>query len=189
MKGGLYSAAVERALRVALDAHDGQVRKGLDPVPYIVHPMHVALMLTRLTDDPEVLIAAVLHDVVEDCVEWDVERVAREFGERVASIVAELTEDKSKSWAERKRGAIDGVEVLSVEALTVKACDKLHNLRTLALDLERATDPAHVWRTFRGGREGTLRMDEELIAALAARLDPSIAEDLRAALEACRGPG
>ena len=92
----MFSAHVERALRVAHDAHDGQERKG-GGVPYILHPLHVTLILARVGADEVTLQAAILHDVVEDCDGWTLERVEREFGSEVRSVVAEVTEDKSKS--------------------------------------------------------------------------------------------
>ena len=105
----MYSRGIEKALRVAFDAHDGQFRKGAGEVPYVTHPIHACLMLARLGADKETIQAAILHDVVEDCEDWTTERVAAEFGERVAGIVADLTEDKSGTWKERKAAAIEHV--------------------------------------------------------------------------------
>lgn len=179
----MYSAAIERALRAAVAAHAGQTRKGEPDVPYIVHPMHVALMLSRLGMDEEVIQSALLHDVVEDCPGWTLARVEREFGPRVAAIVGELTEDKSKSWDERKRRAIEHVPHLSPQAASIKAADKLHNLQSLAAALRTAADPEVVWKRFNGGRERTLAMSRELVAALTLRIDARLARALRAALQ------
>src|SRR5262245_12532261 len=98
----MYSEGLEHALRAAEAAHRGQMRKGSD-VPYVTHPIHCSILLARLGYSDAVLQAALLHDVVEDCDGWTIARVEREFGPDVASIVAELTEDKTKSWEERKR--------------------------------------------------------------------------------------
>lgn len=180
----MFSAGVERALRVAFAAHEGQVRKGRDPVPYVLHPVHVAIMLARLGMDEAVVQAGVLHDVVEDCEGWTVERIEADFGARVAGIVGELTEDKSKSWDERKQAAVDHVAHMSEEAAAVKACDKLHNLQSLLAALESAEDASDVWSRFRGGRERTLEMAERLVAALETRLEPRIVGPLRETLTA-----
>ncbi|HKX45817.1 MAG TPA: HD domain-containing protein, partial [Planctomycetota bacterium] len=147
-----YSSGVERALKAAQLAHAGQTRKGDPTKPYAVHPTHVALLLARLGADDAVLQAALLHDVVEDCEGWTVERVAAEFGERVGAIVAEVSEDKALSWEERKREAIRRAPRLSAEAAAVQAADKLHNLASLREQLELAADPAVVWARFKGGR-------------------------------------
>jgi hypothetical protein len=144
--------------------------------------VHVALILARLGHPPHVLQAALLHDVAEDCDGWSVARVEREFGPAVAAIVAELTEDKSRTWRERKQAQIDHAPRLSAGALAVKAADKLHNLRTLAHDLRAAQDLDAFWSSFHGGRDDTLYMARGLVEALAVRCDVRLAAELRAAL-------
>ena len=179
----MFSPAVEEALRAALAAHDGTMRKGSGLVPYVAHPFHVALILARLGFDDTVIQAGLLHDVVEDCEGWTLARVETEFGVEVRAIVGQLTEDKSKNWEERKRHGVDHVKHMSAPACSVKAADKLHNLRCLVDDLKRASDPSDVWKRFRGGRERTLLMSGELVGALEARVDPRLGRALRAAMK------
>ncbi len=179
----MYSNIIERALRTAVVAHDGQVRKEDGRCAYVTHPMHVALMLARFGLDEDVIAAGLLHDVVEDCVGWSIDRVQSEFGAHVAGIVAQLSEDKSRSWTERKRAGIEKVPHMSPEAASVKACDKLHNLHGLVQQLRTSTDPELVWAKFNGGRDATLQMSHELVEALALRVDPKIAKALRSALK------
>lgn len=178
----MYSSIIERALHVAIAAHEGQNRKGDGASPYVTHPMHVALMLARFGLDDDVIAAGLLHDVVEDCPAWATERVQAEFGAHVAGIVAQLTEDKTRSWEERKQAAIAKVPHMSPEAASVKACDKLHNLHSLVNQLRAAEDPELVWAKFKGGRERTLAMSRDLVEALSQRVDARIAKALRAAL-------
>lgn len=180
----MFSDGVERALRVTIEAHDGQMRKGTGGVPYIVHPVHVALLVRGYRDDDALIQAALLHDVVEDCAAWTHERVAASFGERVAGIVAELSEDKEQDWATRKQAGIDRVPSLSADAALVQACDKLHNYRTLLEDLRGSGDPAGVWSAFRGGRQGTLEVARAMAEALAARVPAPLGRALHEALEA-----
>lgn len=175
----MFSRAIEQALRVALEAHDGQWRKGIDKIPYIAHPFHVALLLARWNHDDAVIQAALLHDVVEDCEEWTLDRINQEFGPRVAGIVAELTEDKSLSWEERKSHAVQQVPRLSPDAAVVKCMDKQHNLESLLDDLKRTGDPDELWSRFRGGRDGTMAQSEALVVALELRVDPRMARALR----------
>ena len=179
----MYSPLIERALNAAIAAHAGQSRKGDGSSPYVTHPVHVALMLARFGLDEEVVAAGLLHDVVEDCPDWTVERMQAEFGAHVAGIVAQLTEDKAQSWAERKAAMIAKVPHMSPEAASVKACDKLHNLQSLVAQLREAPDPEAVWRKFTGGRDRTLAMSRELVEALALRVDARIVKALRAALQ------
>ncbi len=180
----MFADGIERALRVALAAHEGQLRKGDGGVPYVVHPLHAALMLARIGADEATIEAAILHDVVEDCEGWTLARIEDEFGAGTASIVADLTEDKSKTWEERKRWAVEHVPHMSPEAVAVKAADKLHNLTSLLVDLETAANSADVWTQFRGGRERTLQMAAELIGALAGRADPRLVRALEETLAA-----
>ena len=182
----MFDPGVERALAVALDAHSGQLRRGSDD-PYVVHPLHVALFLARLNHDSLVIQAGLLHDVVEDCDGWTLDRVHEEFGAEVASVVGEVTEDKSLSWAERKEWGISVVSSLSPAALVIKGCDKLHNLESLARSLRESDNPDTVWGRFRGGREGTLDVAERLVASLSSRLDGPLAVALRRALETVQG--
>jgi (p)ppGpp synthase/HD superfamily hydrolase len=181
----MFEHGVERALQVALHAHEGQFRKG-SRTPYVVHPIHVALMLTRLGADHEVVQAGLLHDVVEDSHDWDHDRVVGEFGVRVAALVAEVTEDKGRTWHERKWQAVEDVPRLSSEAVLLKAADKLHNLESLARALAEAEDKDEVWGRFRGGREQTLELSSHLVEALCPRIEDGLASALRAAFEAIR---
>lgn len=184
----LYHPAVERALRVAFEAHGDQTRKGA-PIPYVSHPVHVALLLARAGADHVTLQAAILHDVVEDCEGWDPEHIAERFGDEVAAVVAHLTEAKGRSWEERKQAGVDHVAHMDLRAVMVKAADKTHNLRCLAASLDEAQDPAEAWRPFTRGPAQTLDMAERLVDALTARLSalggpPALVRDLRAALDA-----
>jgi guanosine-3',5'-bis(diphosphate) 3'-pyrophosphohydrolase len=180
----MYSEGIEQAIRAAFDAHDGQLRKGAGEIPYVTHPIHAGLILARMGADVETIQAAILHDVVEDSDDWTDERVVREFGTRVAEIVADLTEDKSGTWKERKQAAIEHVPHMSLAAALVKAADKLHNLESLLAELRSADEPTAVWSKFKGGRTRTLEYSADLIEALAKRIDESLARSLAAVLAA-----
>ncbi|MCA9000294.1 MAG: bifunctional (p)ppGpp synthetase/guanosine-3',5'-bis(diphosphate) 3'-pyrophosphohydrolase [Planctomycetes bacterium] len=177
MNSPLFDAGVERALRASLDAHETQFRKG-SAIPYVSHPVHVAMMLTRMGCDAGMVQAGLLHDVIEDCEGWTGERVRQEFGEDVAGLVEELTEAPGASWEERKQAAVDHAATMSPRAATIKACDKLHNLSTLVIALEESADSASVWKHFSRGPESTIEMSSGLIQALAKRVDPDLAEEL-----------
>lgn len=149
---------------------------------YSVHPIHMAMILVRIDVRDELVQAALLHDVVEDCEGWTFDRVRDDFGEEVAAIVAELTEDKSKTWEERKRWAIEHIAEMRDDGVIVKAADKLHNLESLAAQLAETTDTEDVWKHFTGGKERTLAMDRELVAALQARVPAALSVLLGEAL-------
>lgn len=122
-----------RAVRFAAQKHRDQRRKGVDASPYINHPIDVAELISRVgrVDDPAVLIAAVLHDTVEDT-ETTLEEVEREFGADVRNLVAEMTDDKSLPKAERKRLQVEYSPELSDRAKIIKIADKACNVWDIA---------------------------------------------------------
>jgi guanosine-3',5'-bis(diphosphate) 3'-pyrophosphohydrolase len=125
--------AVLRALAFAADKHRDQRRKDAAASPYINHPIALANVLVREggVSEPEVVAAALLHDTLEDTQTSPAELRAA-FGERVAGIVAEVTDDKSLPKAERKRLQIEHAAAISREAKLVKLADKICNLRDMA---------------------------------------------------------
>ena len=131
---------IEKAVLFATRAHAGQVRKGSEK-PYILHPMEVMAIVTKYTDDEDVISAAVLHDTVEDTT-VTLERLEKEFSPRVAALVASVTEDKKKdlpaesTWLERKQEAILHLETASHETKLLCLADKYSNLRDMYDDIE-----------------------------------------------------
>lgn len=124
----------EKAVIYATNAHNGQTRKGTN-LPFIIHPMEVAAIVAAMTLDQDMLCAAVLHDVVEDCDEISIEDIRREFGNVVASYVYQESEDKSKTWVERKGHTIDFLKNrASRNAKIIALGDKLANIRALYRD-------------------------------------------------------
>ena len=122
-----------KALAFAAHKHRDQRRKDADGSPYINHPIALADVLVNEggVADVDVLCAALLHDTVEDTATTPQE-LEEIFGPRVARIVAEVTDDKALSKAERKRLQIEHAAGLSPEAKLVKLADKICNLRDVA---------------------------------------------------------
>lgn len=121
------------AVRFAAYKHRDQRRKGQAASPYINHPIEVAELIARVAqvDDLAVLMAAVLHDTVEDT-ETTFEEIERAFGADVRSLVAEMTDDKNLGKAERKRRQIEHARHLSDRAKLIKIADKICNVRDVA---------------------------------------------------------
>ena len=113
--------------------HVHQRRKGAAGEPYINHLLEVANLVTQATNGLEtnVTIAALLHDAIEDQ-DVKVETIAKEFGQCVADIVLEVTDDKSLPKAERKRLQVEHAPHKSREAKLVKLADKISNVRAIA---------------------------------------------------------
>jgi guanosine-3',5'-bis(diphosphate) 3'-pyrophosphohydrolase len=120
------------AVAFAERRHRGQSRKDAARSPYIGHPIAVARVLATVggVRDPEMLMAAILHDTVEDTDTTFAELEAR-FGERVTSLVRELTDDKSLPKAERKQRQVEHAAASSAEAKQLKMADKICNLEDL----------------------------------------------------------
>jgi GTP diphosphokinase / guanosine-3',5'-bis(diphosphate) 3'-diphosphatase len=126
------------AIAFAADKHRNQRRRDADASPYINHPIALANVLANEGNiaDETVLLAAVLHDTVEDT-DTSHDEVMQTFGHEVAKIVAEVTDDKSLSKDERKQQQIEHARHISEGAKLVKLADKICNLRDIV-----ATPPA-----------------------------------------------
>ena len=124
---------VLRAADAAARWHVHQRRKGPAEEPYINHLVEVAMLVAEATDgtDTNLVIAALLHDAIEDS-EVPKEMIAEIFGEDVASIVAEVTDDKGIPKAERKLRQIETAATKSPRAKILKLADKTSNLRAIA---------------------------------------------------------
>lgn len=120
------------AARFAADKHRHQRRKDVEATPYINHPLAVAAILAEAgIDDVDVLVAALLHDTVEDT-ETSPEEIVERFGPVVAGYVAEVTDDKSLPKAERKRLQVATTAGKSAGARLIKQADKIANLHDIA---------------------------------------------------------
>ena len=127
---------INRAICFAVKAHEGTVRKGTN-IPYIIHPLEAMAIVATITPDRELMVAAVLHDVLEDT-KVTIEDLRREFGDRVAYLVdAETIRDVDgvshiDSWQLRKQTAINHLAMASRGVQIVALGDKLSNMRALA---------------------------------------------------------
>ncbi len=121
------------AIAFAADKHRNQRRKDHEASPYINHPIALAHVLANEAgiEDERALLAAVLHDTIEDT-EATEQELLRLFGKEVADIVMEVTDDKALPKAERKRLQIEHAVNISRRAKLVKLADKICNLRDIA---------------------------------------------------------
>ena len=138
--------SIDKAIAFATKAHEGQYRKGTMR-PYIVHPVEVSDIVAGMTRDEEVISAAVLHDTVEDCPGITGEMLEQEFGHRIASIVLQESEDKSKSWRERKGATIEHLRTAPWEVQMIALADKLSNMRDI--DRDYPQEGENLWNRFR----------------------------------------
>jgi (p)ppGpp synthase/HD superfamily hydrolase len=146
-----------RAFLFAVDKHSGQTRKA-STIPYIAHLMGVASLVLEFGGDEDMAIAALLHDIVEDCGGVPMLReIRRRFGSRVAKIVDGCTDSYTEPkppWRERKETYLHHLKKADAEARLVSAADKLNNVRSILSDYREVGES--IWARFNGGREGTL---------------------------------
>jgi (p)ppGpp synthase/HD superfamily hydrolase len=146
-----------RAFQFAAERHAGQTRKA-SSIPYIAHLMGVASLVLEFGGDEDLAIAALLHDVVEDCGGAPMlKEVRRKFGSRVAKIVDGCTDSDTEPkppWRARKEAYIRHLKNADAETRLVSAADKLNNVRSILSDHREVGEL--IWDRFNGGREGTL---------------------------------
>ena len=141
---------LDYAIYFATKAHNGQKRKTDKEVDMIFHPYTVAMILQRAGASTNAVIAGVLHDVVEDT-KYTLEDIKNEFGEDVAKIVWEVSENKSLEWKERKIDAINKMKTASLDGKLVESADKISNLECLyAIYMEKQDD---IWQDFNKPKE------------------------------------
>ncbi len=147
------------ALKFSAERHRDQRRKDAASTPYINHPIEVAELLWREggVRDIEVVIGALLHDIIEDT-KTDPEEIARLFGDGVASLVLEVSDDKKLPKSERKKLQIQHAPHLSMSAKLIKIADKICNVRDVI------NSPPHGWSVER--KREYLDWTEEVVAGL-----------------------
>jgi GTP pyrophosphokinase len=146
-----------RAFQFAAEKHAGQSRKA-STIPYIAHLMGVASLVLEAGGDEDLAIAALLHDVVEDCGGAPMlNEVRRRFGKRVAGVVEGCTDADSypkPPWRERKEEYLRRLRSADADTRLVSVADKLNNVRSILTDYREIGES--VWARFNGGRDGTL---------------------------------
>jgi len=146
-----------RAFAFAAEKHKHQTRKA-STIPYIAHLMGVASLVLEAGGDEDLAIAALLHDVVEDCGGAPMlQEIRHKFGERVAKVVDGCTDADTypkPPWRERKENYVRHLKKADADTRLVSAADKLNNVRSILSDYRAIGES--VWSRFNGGREGTL---------------------------------
>ena len=157
MRTQAMTTRLEEAMRFAAKAHGGQMRKASN-TPYFEHVAAVALILDRMGFAEDVVVAGLLHDVVEDTA-TSFEDVAARFGNCVSALVRSCSEVKTdvegnkRPWIDRKRDHLAAISVAPTKARAIFLADKLHNLISIELDLR---EDRPVWSHFHADREQVL---------------------------------
>ena len=181
-----FSPRVDEALAFAARAHRAQLRKGTE-TPYIVHPVHVAMILLAHGFDEEVAIAGLLHDTVEDT-DATLDDLRGRFGAGVAELVAAVSELKTdgggekRPWRVRKQEQLDHLAHGGAPVAALKAADALHNASSTLADLR--AHGASVWSRFNAGVDDSLWYYRQLVRLCRDRLgDHPLVRELDATVE------
>lgn len=151
---------ITNAINYAIFAHQGQIRKTTG-IPMVTHVISVASIIKHmlykeyLSDETkekviDVVISGILHDTVEDT-EVTLDDINKYFGERITTLVASNTEDKSKSWEERKQHTINSIPSATDEEIVLLLADKYSNLMDLSINVQK--DKKHAFEKFKRGIE------------------------------------
>ena len=181
----MYSYKLEQAIRAATIPHENQMRRGMVPLPYISHLMAVVLILRDYTTDENTLVAALLHDTLEDT-DYTYDELVEDFGGEVASIVATLTEPKKNGeeklpWLARKKEYAKQLKQGSDVALMIAAADKAHNFRTTVEEYYEA--PARFIEDFGSNIEEKLEGYQTIANVINSRLKSDIVHEFNHTFE------
>jgi len=175
---------IKAALDKAAVLHQNQVRKG-DELPYIVHPYAVAFILANYTNKEDIIIAGLLHDVLEDVPGYGESEMTRDFGDKVCAIVKEVSEDKVPAdnrekavltWQYRKDEYIKHLRSASHEALMVSCADKIENLNSMILGFKNYGD--EFWKRFNAPKDRLLWFYGAVLGVLKDKLTSDIVKEL-----------
>lgn len=178
------TAKIQKAINLSSRLHYKQNRKGDDNLPYISHPYSVAWILSNYTDDEDVIVAALLHDVLEDVDAYYYKDMERDFGKRVAEIVKGVSEEKDEkdandetiSWQSRKDKYLEILKNSSKESLLIASADKIHNLQSMIDAYQRKGDS--FWDNFNSPKDKKLWLYREVLKLVKLKLDSPIVKEL-----------
>src|SRR5262249_48628127 len=136
---------IVKASEFAALAHREQLRKGGNQIPYISHPEAVGMILTRYNFTTETILAGILHDTVEDT-NTSKEDLIQHFGEKVASIVLEVSEDKQLPFDERKSKYLEHLKTASHDAKAVSCADLIANNASTLISVENGQPIENIWK-------------------------------------------
>jgi len=176
----VWGPRFDSALMYACSQHFGQIRKG-NGSPYITHPLAVAAIVGEYGGTEDQAIAALLHDLLEDC-NVQAEEIALRYGKPIADIVVDCTDTTSHPkppWRQRKEAYLETVPAAPAQSKLVITADKLHNAESIVRDLGRRSVGELVWSRFRVDRDEELWYFRTVCDALGQGWDHELLDELR----------
>jgi (p)ppGpp synthase/HD superfamily hydrolase len=178
------TSKIEKALNLAAQKHDCQIRKS-SKSPFIIHPVSVMIILSQYTEDENILVASLLHDILEDVEDYNYKDLKKDFGEKIAQIVEGVSEDPDlianrlddkKTWQSRKERYIKTLKKDSFESLMICAADKIHNLRSMTKIYQEQGEK--MWQDFNAPLEKQVWYYQAVTRILKEKLNNSIIKEL-----------
>lgn len=148
----IFSERIDEAIIFAAKAHKNQFRKTDPSIPYVCHPISVGFILRQAGFSDDVVIAGILHDVIEDSGKTT-EEIRDIFGKKVSLLVEKVSENKKLPWEKRKEDYLKTVMNASADVKAISAADKLHNAQSIINDLEKHRN---IWKFFKKDKETTV---------------------------------
>lgn len=184
MKPTSYDARLDDALAFVAERFRQKSRK-CSPIPYLSHLLAVTALVMEHGGEADEMIAAALHDYLEDIPGASFGELEQRFGANVARLVDALSDSKDATqhkapWQERKRGYLAHLRNAGHDVKLVSACDKLHNARSIVADQRRAGDEAFC--RFNASKDETLWYYREVISALRDGWDHEVVGELESAV-------
>jgi (p)ppGpp synthase/HD superfamily hydrolase len=175
----MYTYKIEQAIKAAALLHQDQLRKGDVGLPYISHLVAVMMILRDYTQDEDILVAALLHDTLEDT-DYTLEELKEDFGDTVAKYVVAVTEPTPKEgekipWMDKKKLYAKQIKDGPIEAVMIAAADKTHNLRTMVEDY--MDDHDGFLRDFGNRLDDRMEAYQSIANAINSRLDDGIVHE------------
>lgn len=179
-----YTKKIQLAIKFAAKTHNqyqNQKRKGKE-LPYIIHPLTVAIILTGISATEDVIVAGILHDTIEDSSsekKVSPQMLIERFGQNVCDLVISVTEiDKEMSWLDRKMEAIEHIKHFSHDSLLLKSADVISNVSEILDDYQRYGD--EVFSRFSVGKDLTIEKLLQVMNTIIAQWDENpLIEDLK----------
>ena len=181
----MYSFEIEQAIKAAAILHQDHTRKGSIAIPYFTHLVSVMMIVRDYTSDETTLVAALLHDTLEDT-DYTAEEIRGDFSKEIAGIVLTLTEPTGPDgeelpWLERKQRYAKQIKKGPEEAVLIAAADKIHNFRTMIEQYH--TDHHGFLQDFAGTLEERLEGYQAIANTINGRLKDGIVHEFNHVFE------
>lgn len=173
-----------KAIEKAIALHDGQMRKGAKPVPYIVHPLRVGYILMQYTQNPNIVSAGILHDTIEDT-EYTEQQLLEDFGEDITKWVLLVSHNLNAPTKEqRDREAIINC-AKTTESMLIKTADAMANMQDIVSGIE--SEGSSFWDHFDGGKDYKISYYSAILDAGKDVVPEPMHNELKTLLEQIKG--